>query len=148
MVYRTNETLTDMFAMRYEQGLCTVMGEPEDWQADRFKKTHAAMLREICNDCPVLEMCRNIGRLYDDYTFLGGETPSTRRKFRATADYYRLLEQAAKEGWLDPSIALASQEDISDAITLSKRTKPALVTDWTVEEIQMDIEVTEFFEAV
>lgn len=143
MVYRTNETLSDMFDERNAESLCKTMGD--GWMQDRMKKSDTKELKAICESCPVLATCQKIARVYDEFTFLGGETPRERRVFRQSADYYRLLEQAAKEGWLDRSIAVATQEDITDAILLSKRIKPALITDWVIEEIQIDVLVDECF---
>lgn len=145
MVYRTNETLFEMFDIRTTQGLCTLQSSQGSWLNDRLKKTEIAQLKGICAACPVLDTCQNIGRLYDEFTFVGGETPSERRRFRETSDYYRLLIQAAREGWLDRTLAVASQEDIDDAIMLSKWVKPALVTDWVIEDIELDVEVAECF---
>lgn len=128
-------TLSQLMMQRENSAACK--GQEEYFLPDRNSRETVKEFKSICDSCPVLDVCRDISLVYDQYTNLAKMTPSERRSFRETGAYLVLLKRAAKEGWLNSDSAIGSHEDINYALRTVGRVKPALVIYLEIEDFDL-----------
>lgn len=101
---------------RDSMAICDYDDFDQLWSGDHNTKKNVERFKAICNECPVKEWCRQDAYIHEAYGNFGGTTRKERLEFRKTGQFLSLLYQAAKEGWLIPSQAQATYEDIQDAL--------------------------------